>query len=485
MGRPKPPKPADPRETGAAQTATNVATSVANTIGSQVNQITPDGSRTFKTIGYHNLVDPLSGKTHKIPIRQETVSLSPQQQAQKALLDRAEYNLAGLAADQSGKLRGFLDKPFNPQDLPERGDLSLFNNPDFQRVGGSVPTLADGAPSAPTLNGTIGEAGEVRDTFTTDFGLDRKRVEDALFDRLNPQLDNEREALEQRLADQGIRVGSQAYNDAFRVFNEGANDARTSVVLRGGEELSRLAGIAQSEAQFANNAQGQRFNQALTRAGFDDQQAANQFGLDTTAFNTRNAALDADFRNRLSATGFDNQAAQQELQNNQALFNAQEALRNSALEQEFALRNQPINEVTSLLSGSQIEAPTFNSVPFSPSATTNFAGIQAEADRAELAAFNAAQANNPLTSALGFGAKIAASLSDRRAKKDVRKIGKTDDGQNLYSFKYKGSDQTQVGLIAQEVKKTKPEAVMKLPGGLLAVDYDKALGHSRKGLMNV
>ena len=64
-------------------------------------------------------------------------------------------------------------------------------------------------------------------------------------------------------------------------------------------------------------------------------------------------------------------------------------------------------------------------------------------------------------------------FSDRRLKEDVRKVGKTFDGQDIVTFRYKGEPKTQMGLIAQEVEKKHPEAV-GLAGGYKTVDYGKA-----------
>lgn len=84
-----------------------------------------------------------------------------------------------------------------------------------------------------------------------------------------------------------------------------------------------------------------------------------------------------------------------------------------------------------------------------------------------------------LTSLLPF-----AALSDERAKEDVEKVGELDDGQNVYSFKYKGVPGHHIGLMAQEVEEVVPDAVHELPGiGLLAVDYKRATeraAHMRK-----
>jgi muramidase (phage lysozyme) len=65
-----------------------------------------------------------------------------------------------------------------------------------------------------------------------------------------------------------------------------------------------------------------------------------------------------------------------------------------------------------------------------------------------------------------------ASLSDARAKDNIRPVGKTFDGQNIYSYNI-GEGPTQMGLMAQEVLRRKPDAVGQR-AGLLTVDYDRA-----------
>lgn len=64
-------------------------------------------------------------------------------------------------------------------------------------------------------------------------------------------------------------------------------------------------------------------------------------------------------------------------------------------------------------------------------------------------------------------------FSDIRMKEDVRRVGYLDDGTPLYAYRYKGLPQTHIGVIAQEVAETHPEAVAMRPEGFLAVDYGK------------
>jgi hypothetical protein len=70
-------------------------------------------------------------------------------------------------------------------------------------------------------------------------------------------------------------------------------------------------------------------------------------------------------------------------------------------------------------------------------------------------------------------------FSDRRVKDDVKEIGKTHDGLPIYSYKYKGDDQTQIGLMAQDVEKKHPDAVYDM-GGVKGVDYKQATEHAER-----
>jgi hypothetical protein len=71
-------------------------------------------------------------------------------------------------------------------------------------------------------------------------------------------------------------------------------------------------------------------------------------------------------------------------------------------------------------------------------------------------------------------AGLAGAFSDRRMKTDIKDIGRTHDNQKIYSYRFKGSNMPQIGMMADEIEKRTPDAVMTGPDGLKRVRYDRA-----------
>lgn len=86
----------------------------------------------------------------------------------------------------------------------------------------------------------------------------------------------------------------------------------------------------------------------------------------------------------------------------------------------------------------------------------------------QIGAANARQAgfSNLLNTGLGVA---ALTLSDIRAKTDIRPLGETPEGIGIYVYRYRGDDKPQVGVMAQEVELKHPEAVAEV-GGLKHVN---------------
>lgn len=321
----KAPKPPDPVRTAQTQTQTNIDTAIAQQQLNNVNQVTPWGNLTYTQTG--------TGQ-NGVPMYTATQTLTPEQQNILDLSNQADTNLAGLAVDQSSRLNDLLSEPV---------DLS-------------------------------NEATEAR-----LFELGRQR--------LDPLVAQRDEDLRTRLANQGIKVGSQAYDREMANFGQSTNDAYNQLLLTG---------------------------------------------------------------------------------------------RGQATQEALAERNQPINEITALLSGSQVSQPNFVSTNPAQIPTVDIAGLTNANYNQQMAAYNQQQAQrqNLMGGLFGLGASAITAFSDKRLKKDVKKVGELD-GHALYRYRYKGAmddGQPHVGVMAQEVEKDRPEVVVTYPDGSKAVKYGELFG---------
>ena len=68
---------------------------------------------------------------------------------------------------------------------------------------------------------------------------------------------------------------------------------------------------------------------------------------------------------------------------------------------------------------------------------------------------------------------FAPSLSDRRLKTDVKKIGTSIKGYNIYRYKYLDQPEEYIGAMADEVFKKNPEAVYRMDNGYMGIDYSQ------------
>lgn len=67
----------------------------------------------------------------------------------------------------------------------------------------------------------------------------RQHVEKGLMERLNPYLQEDRDALTNQLANQGLSYGGEAYQRAMLDQSSRTNDARLAVVGAAGDEMQR------------------------------------------------------------------------------------------------------------------------------------------------------------------------------------------------------------------------------------------------------
>lgn len=441
-----PPPPPNPVDTARASTSTNVGTSIANAFLNNTNQITPDGSLRYDVTGNYTWNDPYTGTSVDIPTFTATQQLSPQAQAIQDQSMAAKYNLAGMASAQSARLGEHLGRDINLADAPAAGDVS-----GIRGVGRAATEFADVGSQLREF----GDAGDITRSYgpADDFSSDRMRVEEALYGRLNPQLGRERENIEQRLADQGIRYGSPAYAAAMDDYNRQANDLRLGVTQAGGAEQQRMMDMAAQRAGFQNAAQQQDFLQ---------QQARGQF---------TNQAQSTDFQQAAARGEFENAGLAQQLSQEQTAFNAENMARNQYMNEQYALRNQPINEISALLSGSQISNPNFVNTPNNQIPTTDVAGLINNRFSQDMDIYKQESANNNALMGGLFGMMGGMmKMSDERMKDNVVPIGTVfaakDEELPIYEYSYKHDPRGErhVGPMAQDVEKIDKRAVKERKG---------------------
>jgi Chaperone of endosialidase len=80
----------------------------------------------------------------------------------------------------------------------------------------------------------------------------------------------------------------------------------------------------------------------------------------------------------------------------------------------------------------------------------------------------------------GLGSLLTAyAKSDRRLKEDIEPVGTLFDGTPVYGYRYIGAPAYHIGLMAQDVEKTNPGAVVEI-NGYKAVNYHAATEASRR-----
>jgi len=331
--------PPPPDYAGAARetAAGNLDAARANIAANRVNQYTPYGSLEYAVSGEDKFGNPMWKATQ---------SLSPIQQQLLDYQNKASLGLGQLAEKGLGYVSDMLDTPFDTSQLPSTG----FN------------------PS--------------------------QSYQDAYMQRLQPQIEQGREALDVKLANQGIPVGSEAYKRAMLAQSQRENDL--------------LA--------------------AATTQGFGVGQQARQ----------------------------------------------------SALQEQAYLRNEPLNTLSAVRTGAQVQGPTFvNPAQQANTAGADLLGATQMGYNAQMGAANAQNAaNNAMTQGL-FSLGGAALMSDIRTKENIEVIGVAKNGLTVYKYEYRNEFKDHelagsgvyYGYMAQEVEQVYPYAVRTLNDGYKVVDY--------------
>ena len=163
-------------------------------------------------------------------------------------------------------------------------------------------------------------------------------------------------------------------------------------------------------------------------------------------------------------------------------FGVGQQARQSALQEQAYLRNEPLNTLNAVRSGAQVQGPSFvNSAQQANTAGADLLGATQMGYNAQLGAANAQNAaNNQMTSGLfSLGGAGIMAMSDIRTKENIEIIGVAQNGLTVYKYEYKpefkdhklAGKGVHYGYMAQEVEQVYPYAVKTLNDGYKVVDY--------------
>ena len=163
-------------------------------------------------------------------------------------------------------------------------------------------------------------------------------------------------------------------------------------------------------------------------------------------------------------------------------FGVGQQARQQGLQEQAYLRNEPLNTLNAVRTGSQVQGPTFvNPAMQANTAGADILGATQMGYNAQLGASNAQNAaNNAMTQGLfSLGGAGIMAMSDIRTKQNIEAIGIAPNGLTIYSYEYKDEFKdhelaghgTHIGYMAQEVEQVYPYAVKTLNDGYKVVDY--------------
>lgn len=141
-------------------------------------------------------------------------------------------------------------------------------------------------------------------------------------------------------------------------------------------------------------------------------------------------------------------------------------------QQALTTYNEPLNAISGLMSGSQVQTPQFASTPQSNVAGVDYSGLVSNNYNQAVSQHNAMLGG--LFGLAGSAATAGIKYSDRRLKSDIRRVGTLDNGLPIYSYRLNGSPVTELGVMADEVEAVNPNAVFEQPDGYKMVDYRMA-----------
>jgi hypothetical protein len=308
-----------------------------------------------------------------------------------------------------------------------------------------------------------------------------RAIYDSMTSRLDPQFAQQGNDLEISLRNRGLSEGDAAYDSAMANFGREKTDAykqaNWQAIQGGGTE-------GQRDQQMDLDRRAQMFGEALgmsqqeidkNRNALQAQAAQNQYSIGMGNLEQQQGQYD-----RMYDLNSQKQGYNQQMDN----ANYQNSLRQQQIQEEMLRRNQSLNEMNALLTGSQVGQPNFDDYNTAGRGNgTDYSGAADSQYQSSLDSFNAK--NAMWQGFMGGGADLYGSgmFSDERLKDNLVKVDEYK-GLSIYTWVWNklmpevAKRGTQgIGFIAQEVQKVIPHAIINDPSGFLKIDYDKVFKH--------
>ena len=186
---------------------------------------------------------------------------------------------------------------------------------------------------------------------------------------------------------QGFQANQANNQNAANTFNQGMQQANLANQNQGTQFNQGM-----QNATFGNQTQNQLYNQLMGSAGLQNQNAQTGYNMATGAAGVNNANAQNAFGQSMQQAGMFNQNQGVDFAQQQATANYQNQLRQQQIAEQQMQRNQPLNEMNAILSGTQIGMPTFPGFQNAQAAApTNYLGAAGMQGQSDMAAYNAKQ----------------------------------------------------------------------------------------------
>jgi hypothetical protein len=184
----------NPYDMAKNQSQQNLLTAIGQQAMNNTDQITP-----FGTLKYHRTGSVDLGNGQSVPTYLAQTTLSPEQEKLYSTQTSLNQSFMDLGNEYVGRIRDATATPFN----------------------------YEGLPSAPIYDEQF-----------------RQRMKDSIVARNQPQMERDRAAVEQMLANRGVGIQDPGYKSALDQYQRGVNDFMLGADLQSGQEAKNSFDLA-------------------------------------------------------------------------------------------------------------------------------------------------------------------------------------------------------------------------------------------------